>query len=81
MDKSRYVYFTLGLFVSFVYGFIYTPRTGFYLATALSLIKEYEEQDRYGAFDWRDTIVAWFGSSFGFVLVSLLNVFLYAAAP
>lgn len=81
MEKSRYVYFVLGCFVAFVYGFIYTPRTGFYLATALALLKEFEEQDRYGMFDWRDTIVAWFGSSIGFIAAAILALVLTGHAP
>ena len=81
MDKSRYVYFILGLFVSFVYGFIYTPRTGFYISTVLALVKEYEEQDRYGTFDWRDTVVAWFGGSIGVIAAEMITLVLTGSAP
>ena len=81
MITSKRVHFTIGFFIVLVYGFIYSTHFGFCLATMLSLFKEHEDQQRYGYFDWHNTVITWFGSMAGFLFVSLLNVFLYAAAP
>ena len=72
---SRRCHFIIGLYVSLVFGVIYTPRFGFLLAIALAFLKEYDDQKRYQRFDWKNTVSTWIGSFVGFLIAGILTYF------
>ncbi len=75
MITSRRVHFIIGLYLSLLFGIIYTSKFGFCLAIAISIFKEYNDQTFYRRFDWRNTIITWFGSLTGFIISGMLSWF------
>lgn len=73
MITSKRFHFIIGLFVSLLYGIIYTPRTGLCLAVSLSLLKEYKDQKDYQQFHWKNTVTTWAGGFIGFIITALLS--------
>ena len=73
--RSPRVHFIVGLFISLVFGFIYTPRAGFCLSVGISLLKEHEDIMRYHAFKWQNTILTWFGAFTGFLFTNIGSYF------
>lgn len=75
MITSRRVHFIVGLYLSLLFGMIYSSRFGFCLAIAISIFKEYNDQKFYGKFNYINTMMTWLGSFIGFIVSGMLSWF------
>ena len=73
--RSMRVHFVVGLFLSLLYGFIYTPRAGLCIAVGIALLKEHEDLVWYHDFDWKNTVIMCFGGMTGFVITNMSAYF------